>query len=182
MGVAASVTPSEGLVERFPVATEAETARPKRLARQASRRQKGSRRRAKTLARIAKFKQHIARRRTDKVHKVSRMMATRYSVIEDLNLKDMTRSAVGTKEKPGCNVKAKAGLNRVMLEQGHADFVRMLTYKCELSGARLIKVDPKYTSQTCSQCGHRAAENRESQAVFRCVACGHRRRGGCPGR
>ena len=41
-------------------------------------------------------------------------------------------------------------------------------------GARhLGGAGPPYTSQTCNACGHRAPENRESQAVFRCVACGH---------
>ncbi|MEV0287659.1 transposase [Kribbella sp. NPDC050820] len=39
---------------------------------------------------------------------------------------------------------------------------------------RVEKVNPAYTSQTCSACGHCAPESRESQAVFRCVACGHR--------
>ncbi|WP_067640176.1 zinc ribbon domain-containing protein [Actinomadura latina] len=39
---------------------------------------------------------------------------------------------------------------------------------------RLVRVDPAYTSQTYNACGYRAPGNRESQAVFRCVACGHR--------
>ncbi|MFF5211458.1 zinc ribbon domain-containing protein, partial [Streptosporangium sp. NPDC000396] len=34
-------------------------------------------------------------------------------------------------------------------------------------------VNPANTSRTCSRCGHCAAENRVSQAVFRCTACGH---------
>lgn len=49
----------------------------------------------------------------------------------------------------------------------------MLAYKCERSGARLVAVNPAYTSQTCSRCGYCASENRENQAVFECVACGH---------
>jgi putative transposase len=37
----------------------------------------------------------------------------------------------------------------------------------------VVKVNPAYTSQTCTACKHVARESRESQAVFRCVACGH---------
>jgi transposase len=48
----------------------------------------------------------------------------------------------------------------------------MLAYKCERSGAQLVAVNPSYTSQQCSQCRHRSPENRKSQAVFLCVACG----------
>ncbi|MHB1757787.1 MAG: zinc ribbon domain-containing protein [Leptospirillum sp.] len=36
----------------------------------------------------------------------------------------------------------------------------------------VLRVDPRHTSQTCAACGHVSPENR-SQAVFRCVSCGH---------
>lgn len=45
--------------------------------------------------------------------------------------------------------------------------------KLERSGGTLTLVDPRNTSRTCNACGHVAAENRESQAVFICVSCGH---------
>jgi len=38
----------------------------------------------------------------------------------------------------------------------------------------VIAVNPRHTSQRCAQCGHVAVENRVTQAVFRCFACGHR--------
>src|SRR5690606_18884291 len=79
----------------------------------------------------------------------------------------------GTAEEPGRNVAAKSGLNREMLARGHGDFRRMLAYKCERAGIPLIAVEPSFTSQRCSACGHTAPENRKSQAVFECVACGH---------
>ena len=37
----------------------------------------------------------------------------------------------------------------------------------------LLKVDPKFTSQTCNECGHVSKENRKSQDKFVCTACGH---------
>ena len=46
--------------------------------------------------------------------------------------------------------------------------------KMAANGGRLVVVSAAYTSQTCHKCGHVAKENRESQAVFKCVECGHR--------
>jgi IS605 OrfB family transposase len=51
--------------------------------------------------------------------------------------------------------------------------VAFLTYKAGLAGVPIVKVDPAYTSQTCSKCGHCCRENRTSQAKFLCVKCGH---------
>lgn len=48
-----------------------------------------------------------------------------------------------------------------------------LTYKAEDKACLVVTVDPKYTSQTCSKCGHVAKSNRKSQSVFRCKKCGY---------
>jgi transposase len=82
----------------------------------------------------------------------------------------MTRSAKGTAEAPGRNVAAKAGLNREIGKSGWGALVRRLEDKAP---GRVEKVPPAYTSQRCSACGHVAKENRESQAVFLCTACGY---------
>jgi len=173
LGVAQSVTTSAGEVIAFPVATPREDRRIRFLQRRVSRRVKGSARRRIANEAVARLRRHLANRRRDAAHKLSTRLATTHAsiAIEDLKLKDMTASAAGTPAAPGRNVRAKSRLNRGMLAQGHADFRRMLSYKCERSGAQLLAVDPAYTSQTCSQCGHCAPENRKSQAVFRCVAC-----------
>ena len=47
-----------------------------------------------------------------------------------------------------------------------------IAYKAALAGVRVVFVDPAYTSQTCSRCGHGERANRKSQARFLCVACG----------
>ncbi len=78
------------------------------------------------------------------------------------------------KEYPGKKVKQKRSLNRSILDQGWSAFFRMLSYKLERRGGRLIKVDPRNTSRTCPQCGLVSAENRKTQASFACVACGYR--------
>lgn len=113
--------------------------------------------------------------RRDHLHKVSSALVKRYGVIivEDLKIKNMTKSAVGTVEKPNIRSAAKRGLNRVISKQAWGIFFRMLEYKCNWYGRKFIKVDPKNTSRTCPACNHIAKENRESQAVFKCVACGH---------
>jgi putative transposase len=94
-------------------------------------------------------------------------------VLEDLKIKNMTKSAKGTLENPGTNVKAKAGLNRAILHQNWGQFTEFLQYKADLAGTIVEKVNPAYTSQRCSACGHIARENRENQAVFICKKCGH---------
>lgn len=54
-----------------------------------------------------------------------------------------------------------------------AQLRQFLTYKTRLAGVQLVLVDPRYTSRTCSVCGHCAKENRKSQAEFVCRSCGH---------
>ena len=96
-------------------------------------------------------------------------------VVEDLKTKQMTRSAKGTLDAPGSNVKAKSGLNRAILSKGWHQFALALASAARYSGTRVVTVPPQYTSQRCSQCGHVDPKSRESQAVFRCTHCSHRR-------
>jgi transposase len=80
----------------------------------------------------------------------------------------MTRSAKGTLQRPGRGVRQKAGLNRAILASGWGRLVDRLEHKAP---GRVQKVAAAYTSQRCSACGHVAAESRQSQTAFRCVAC-----------
>ena len=89
--------------------------------------------------------------------------------VEDLKIKNMTRSAKGTPENPGRNVRAKAGLNRGILGSGWGLLVRRLQDKAP---GRVEKVRPAFTSQRCSACGHVDPNSRESQPRFVCTACG----------
>ena len=94
-------------------------------------------------------------------------------VAEALKIKNMSASAKGDMENPGKNVKAKAGLNKSILDQGWSAFLRMLGYKQEWSGGIFHQVDPKNTSRTCSECNHVSVENRKTQALFKCTDCGY---------
>src|SRR5207302_3861545 len=82
----------------------------------------------------------------------------------------MTRSAKGTRENPGRCVRQKAGLNRGILRSGWGLLVRRLEQKAP---GRVQKIKPAFTSQRCSACGQVDRKSRESQAAFRCTACGY---------
>ena len=112
--------------------------------------------------------------RLDFLHKTSTAISETQAIVyaEDLKIRNMTRSARGTKESPGKNVRQKSGLNRAILAQGWGLFRTLLEYKLAKSGGRLVRVAPHNTSLTCSDCGHISSENRKTQADFCCVACG----------
>lgn len=147
----------------------------KHLQRAVSRKKKGSSNRKKAVARVAALHRRIAHQRSDWLHKLTTELADRHPVIalEDLKVKNMSASAKGTRSAPGKQVRQKAGLNRGILDAAWGEFTRQLSYKLEWRGGRVILVNPAYTSQTCSACEHVAAENRKTQSLFSCVACGH---------
>jgi transposase len=170
-GVVVSAALSTGELLSCPGLTAREAARLRRLERKLARAQRGSVRRRQARRGIARLKVREVARRKDWCEKTSTSLARRFDVIrvEDLNIRAMTRSARGTITEPGRNVAAKAGLNRGIQRSGWGLLVRRLGDKAP---GRVEKVNPAYTSQRCSACGHVAAESRESQALFRCVACG----------
>jgi putative transposase len=171
-GVAVSAALSTGERLSVPGLRETEANRLRRLQRRLARAKPGSNRRARVKTAIARLKARQTDRRKDWVEQASTRLARRYDLIrvEDLKIKNMVRSARGTIAAPGTNVRAKAGLNRSIHAAGWGRLVMRLEDKAP---GRVEKVDPAYTSQICHACGHRAADNRESQAVFRCRACGH---------
>ena len=170
-GVAVSAALSTGQRLTVPGLTAPERQRLLRLQRKLARARRGSGRRGKAKTAIARLKAREADRRTDWTEKVSTDLARRFDVIrvENLNIRSMTRSAKGTADAPGRNVRAKAGLNRAILGNGWGQLVRRLEDKAP---GRVEKIHPAYTSQCCSACGQIAAESRKSQALFACVACG----------
>jgi len=145
------------------------------LQRAVARKRKGSSNRLKAVQRLRSFHRRIARQRSDWLHKLTTELADQHPVIalEDLRIKNMTSSARGTIDAPGNNVRAKAGLNRLILDAGWGEFTRQLGYKTQWRGGRVVFVNPAYSSRSCHICGYESAENRKTQAVFRCGACDH---------
>ena len=150
----------------------AERVRLRQLQHGLTRARMGSRRRQRVKSAMARLKARESDRRKDWAEKTSTDLARRFDVIriEDLRIASMTRSAHGTLANPGRNVRQKAGLNRGILSSGWGLLARRLEDKAP---GRVERIHPAYTSQQCSACGHVAADSRESQALFRCVACGY---------
>lgn len=175
-GVAAAVTTSEGDLLNRELVSSGEAKRLRRLQQQLARQKdKRSNRRRETREKLTALNARIRARRTDfNVTAANRLVRAHGLVaVEDLRVANMVRSARGTVEQPGRNVRAKAGLNRAIMSKGWGQFLTQLEHQARYHGAEIVRVNPAYTSQTCSACGHCARESRESQAVFRCVACGH---------
>ena len=90
-------------------------------------------------------------------------------MIEKLNTRGMTRSAKSTRETPGTTVRARAGLNREILNAGWSALERMLS--CKAVG--MVRVTAAFAPRTCRACGVVDADSPHSQASFKCVACAH---------
>ena len=126
-----------------------------------ARQKRGSRRWRQTQKRLARQRFNEAQTRRTRHFQIASQViksGSQIIVVEKLSLKNMTRSAKGTTEKPGKNVKAKSGLNRSVLDAGLAQFIQILTDKAESAGRLVVAVDPKGTSQRCSDCGEKVAK------------------------
>ena len=147
----------------------------RRYQRAMARKQKFSQNWKKAKAKVAKLHLSVANSRKDFLHKLTTGQAKTHGLIsiEDLKVSNMSRSAAGTLELPGCNVRQKAGLNRSILEQGWAEYRRQLEYKVIWTGGRVLAVPAMNTSRTCPRCGHVSKDNRKTQATFACVECGY---------
>jgi putative transposase len=169
-GVVVSAALSTGELLRCPALTARERIRLRRLQRTLARARRGSNRRSRVKHVVARLQARETDRRKDWAEKASTGIARRFDVIrvEELKIANMTRSAAGTRENPGRNVRAKAGLNRGILRSGWGLLVRRLQDKAP---GRVQKINPAFTSQRCSACGQVDRDSRESQAVFRCTAC-----------
>ena len=170
-GVAVAAALSTGELLCVPGLTAPERQRLRILERTLAGARRGSNRRQPVKGAIARLRAREADRRTDWAEKASTGIARRFDVIrvEDLRIGAMTRSAKGIPDNPGRNVRAKAGLNRGILRSGWGLLARRLEQKAP---GRVEKISPAFTSQRCSACGQVDGKSRESQAVFRCTACG----------
>jgi putative transposase len=170
-GVAVSAALSTGELLHVSGLTVRERKRLRRLERKLARARRGSERRKGVRLAIARLKARETDRRKDWAEKASTDIARRFDTIrvEDLLIKNMTRSAKGSAGNPGRNVRQKSGLNREILRSGWGLLVRRLEEK---AASRVEKIKPAFTSQRCSACGHVDAKSRESQARFVCTACG----------
>ena len=129
----------------------------------------------KLKAKISRLHHKIANIRKNHLHQISSAISKNHAIVyvEDLQVANMSKSAKGTAEQHGKNVKQKSGLNRAILDQAWSEFRRQLDYKLLWRGGHLIAVPPQNTSRCCPACGHTAKDNRRTQASFECVECGY---------
>ena len=148
-----------GFVERRLTDNAGQTELQRRIAR--CRQGSNSRRKLNAQLTRLRFRQKLANR--NECHRAA----------ENLPKLNMTRSALGTAEKPGSNVRAKSRLNCSILEQTWGIILHQLAYKADWYGGRIVRVDLKRTSQTCSECGTVNADHRRAKR-YDCGTCGLR--------
>lgn len=175
-GVVNMLADSNGRVVVNPRFGELSAKRVARSKRSLSKKVKGSKNREKSKRRVARQLRRVRRQRDHIVHVQSKWYAENHGVIvvEALNVRSMTRSAKGSVDEPGVNVRQKAGLNRSILDSGWGDFLTRVRYKSVPMGASVRDVPAAYSSQECSKCGHVSADSRLTQSEFHCVSCNHR--------
>ncbi|SPS02616.1 RNA-guided endonuclease InsQ/TnpB family protein [Cupriavidus taiwanensis] len=175
LGIARFATMSDGTFLAPLNSFRKHEARLRRAQRAMSHKTKFSSNWKKAKARIQRIHAHIGDARLDYLHKATTTISENQAMvcIEDLKVRNMSKSAAGTTVQPGKNVRAKSSLNKAILDQGWYEFRRQLEYKLVWNGGWLVAVPPQHTSRTCPCCGHVSAENRHSQASFACVACGY---------
>jgi putative transposase len=173
--IVAAVT-SDGTFHDRQFITSGERVRYRRLQQKLARQRKGSANRRRTVAAMGRITGRVVDRRADFCAYTANRITSRNAVVvlEDLRTRNMTASASGTLERPGCKVRQKAGLNRGILDKGWHKLELALRNAARHTGSRILLVNPAYTSQTCNRCGHVDPESRKSQAAFECTACGHR--------
>ena len=138
-----------------------------------------SKRWLRTQARITKKLAKQRRRRDDFTTKTASALTRDHSliVVENLRVANMTRRAAPKPDpvEPGAflpnRAAAKSGLSRAILGKGWGKFLLALHHQARYTGTRIVLVPAAFTSQRCHQCQHVSAENRESQASFRCTRC-----------
>lgn len=171
-GVAVPLMLSDGTSYSFPEKINVLERRKRKAQRILARRKRGSNRHTLARKRVAAISAKQARIRKHWIHETTTAICKKYGtiVIERLRTKNMTSSASGTIDAPGKNVSQKRGLNRAILNVGWYQIETVLFYKAY----RIVKVDPRFTSQTCSCCGAVDSRSRKSQASFVCTVCGFR--------
>jgi putative transposase len=174
VGIARFATMSDGRYLAPSNSFRKHEARLRRGQRAVSRKVKFSKNWRKARAHVQRLHARIGNVRRDYLHKATSMICKNHAIvcIEDLKVRNMSRSAAGSLESPGRNVRAKSGLNKSILDQGWFEFRRQLQYKLAWSGGTLIVVPPANTSRRCPACGCVSAQNRRTRAAFACIDCG----------
>ncbi|MDJ0659874.1 MAG: transposase [Crocosphaera sp.] len=145
--------------------------------RRASRKKRGSSNQKKAYARLARLDQKIVNQREDYQWKTAHHLVRLADVIvlEDLNIQGMIRKCRAKQDENGKFLKngqsAKRALNRLIRDCSWGNLTEKIESVAAKFGSICLKVNPKFTSQKCSHCGHIQKENRNKER-FLCLNCG----------
>lgn len=146
------------------------------LQRQQARKKRGSIRYKRLVRHVAKLHERIGNLRREFLHTTTSRMVASCAVLatEELRTQNMSRSARGTRDKPGRTVRQKAGLNREILSAGLSMAHNMLAYKAVEAGTRLHVSNTRQLkpSQRCAACWEIVPKTL-AQRVHECPHCGH---------
>lgn len=139
VGLSSLIATSDGETVNAPRWTRKAAKKQRRLQRALARCRRNSKRRLKVKRNLARHSASTANRRRDFLHKLSRSLVDRYTLIaiEDLNVERLARSM----------------LAKSVHDAAWGQLRQFLTYKAESAGSEVIAVDPRGTSQVCSECG-----------------------------
>ncbi|EDP75525.1 RNA-guided endonuclease TnpB family protein [Hydrogenivirga sp. 128-5-R1-1] len=158
LGVKNLATTSEGEFIQHPKFLQKLEKRLKREQKKLSRKKKGSTNWEKQKERLAKIHERIRNARRDFLHKLSRYLVDSYDHIsfENLNIKELVQNI---------------SLAKLILDAGWGTLITFATYKAVMAGARVVRVDPSYTTQDCSVCGFRVPKTL-AERLHECPECG----------
>ncbi len=158
LGVKNLVTTSEGEFIEHPKFLHLLEKRLKREQKRLSRKEKGSNNWKKQRRRVAKVHERIKNARRDFLHKLSRYLVNNYDHIsfEDLDIKGLVQNS---------------NLAKLILDAGWGTLITFVAYKAVMAGARVVRVDPSYTTQDCSVCGFRVPKTL-AKRLHECPECG----------
>jgi putative transposase len=170
LGVGVLAATSDGVLRSNPRHRKQLSARLAGSQREKSRHRRGSYRYEQASARIAGLKEKEAKRRKDALHQLSRSLVDDHDVIvhERLKISNLSRSAKGTVDNPGVNVKAKSGLNDAISDSGWARLIAMITYK--VPAGELSRSIPLHEPALLELRTRRKRNGHEQR--FGCVSCG----------
>jgi putative transposase len=125
-----------------------------------SRKKRGSHRREKARKAVAKAHRKIAHQRRDFHHKQAKQLVSEHQTIvfEELEITNISKRAKPKQDEETGQylpngAAAKSGLNKSILDAGWGQFQQIVSHKAACAGRDVLKVNPRYTSQVCSQCG-----------------------------
>ena len=161
VGLDSFAVDSDGMVIENPRFYEHSLDRIKKLQRSVARKKRFSQNWKKVKRNLEKAYDHITNQKNDFLHKLSRRYVDTYATIcvEDLNIKYLKE-----------NGKSR-GLRRSIHSASWGRFFSYLSYKAESAGTDFIQIDPRDTTQMCSNCGSIVKKD-ISVRVHECPYCG----------